>query len=511
MNPFQRTVTALALLVACGSAMLGQAADNVWSTEYLNSRKSDWDQLVGATIRLEGRVSLAGGGQLKLSKCDISFRANDSLLRSVQGKKSVEIVGRMKKENSKYLFDIDKLQVLPTDIEQYESRTARMRIPKASEWYELGDWAAERSRFYEDADLARKARSAYDHGITAEWRALDADDADGRFRLAAKITQYMLPESRKMELIHEGDRILVAAALKAKSPDKETWSKLFAKLAEDLPDSTRPLPVFPEELRVRYEREPLSVYRDSPDEVRRQLHRVLYVSTVLKVILDEAAKDGSNGDVIAERLEQQVPEAKQLADQYRQRKLLWRLDQAVTATRPEIEQLAADFQARQQPDQAQQALKQWLQAQEPRLRKDGPLGLMQLADDYLSLIKDERKAVTLLAEANKLDPKFGEVVEKLKLLGYGNVGGTWIKTANTTTPPTPVEATMPGTVAVGVTGDAARRAMGGRPGSLARVLTKKGADEVWSYGQPGTSRVIIRLESERLTPELRVTEIRNER
>ncbi len=511
MKLLQRVVMVLVHFICFGSAMCAFAADNVWSTEFLNSRKSEWDQLAGATIRVEGRVSLVGGGQLKLAKCDLLFRANESLLRSVQGKKAVEIAGRLKKENGKYQFDVDRLQILPSDIEQYESKTARLRNAKASEWYELGDWAAERSRFYDDAELARKARSAYDHGITAEWRALDSDDAEGRFRLADKVTQYMLPDSRKMELTHEGDRILVATTLKAKSPDKDVWEKLFAKLAEDLPDSTKPLPVFPEELRVRYEREPLAVYRDAPDEVRQQLHRILYVSTALKVILDEAAKDGSNGDVIADRLEHQVPEARQLADQYRQRKLLWRLNQAATATRPEIEQLASDFRARQQPDQAQQALTQWLQAQEPRLRKDGQVGLMQLADDYLTLVKDERKAVTLLAEANKLDPKFSDVIEKLKFLGYSNVGGTWIKTGNVAAPATPVEATMPETVAIGINGAAARRAMGGRPGSLARVLTKKGADEIWSYGQPGTSRVIIRLEAERLAPELRVTEIRNER
>lgn len=511
MKLFQYVVMVLVHFICVGFATGAVAADNVWSTEFLNSRKSEWDQLAGATIRVEGRVSLVGGGQLKLAKCDIHFRANESLLRSVQGKKSVEIVGRLKKESSKYYFDIDRLQIVPSDIEQYESKTARLRNAKASEWYELGDWAAERSGFYEDADLARKARSAYDHGITAEWRALDSDDAEGRFRLAGKVTQYMLPESRKMELTHEGDRILIAMTLKAKSPEKDVWEKLFAKLAEDLPDSTKPLPVFPEELRVRYEREPLAVYRDAPDEVRRQLHRILYVSTLLKVILDEAAKDGSNGDVVADRLERRIPEARQLADQYRQRKLLWRLDQATTATRPEIEQLAADFRARQQPDQAHLALTQWLQAQEPRLRKDGQVGLMQLADDYLNLVKDERKAVTLLAEANKLDPNFPEVLAKLKSLGYSNVGGTWIKTGNAATPAAPVEAVIPEPVAVGMTGAAARRAMGGRPGSLARVLTKKGADEIWSYGQPGTSRVIIRLESERLVPELKVTEIRNER
>lgn len=498
----------MALLLWSAGAVM--AAENAWSVEYFNSRKSEWDQLLGASMRLEGRVSLVGGGQLRLAKCEVVCRAADSVLRPIQGKKSVEIVGRLKKENGKYSLEIDRVQAVPTDLEQYESRAAKLKNPKAPDWYELGDWAAERGRFYEDGKLLEKAQSSYNHAINAELRAMDADNAEGRFQLAGKISQYMLPDARRMELMHEGDRILWAAAIKTKPIDKAALTKLAARIAEDLPGSTKPLASIPKDLKSRYEQEPLAVYRDSADDVRQQLHRIFYTTVLLKAILEDAEKDGRNGDQIALALEQQVPEAKPMADYYRNLKLNYRMERATTATRPEIEQLAADLRATQQLEPARVVLTKWLQVQEPRLRRDGPLGLLQLAEDYLSLLQDERKAVTILAEANKIDPAFSDVSDKLKSLGYSQVGGSWIKAGQqATNPAVPMDPAMTGNVAVGMNATEARNIMRGPPESLSRILTRKGVEEIWSYGPAGTSRIIIRLERASLSPEMRVVEVRN--
>jgi hypothetical protein len=501
----------LMLLTGLVAALPARAAENVWSTDYFNSRKSDWEQFVGAVVRIEGRVSLAGGGQFRLVKCDLPIHASDTMIRSLQAKKSVEITGRFKRDNGKLVFEADRIQNLPTDLEQYNSRTAKLRNDDAADWYEVGDWASERSRFYDDADLAKKARTAYEHGLMAESRNLKADDAGGRFQLATKVAGYKLPEALRMELMHEGDRILWHAALKARPFDRDSWAKLIKKLAEDLPGSTQPLKAIPEELAGRYEREPLAVYHDSPDDVRKQLHRILYTNVLIKVIGEDAAPDGRNGDAIAARLEAEAPEFPQLAKQYRDQKMTWRIGQAATATRPEIEQLAADLRTRQQPDQARLVLTKWLRAREPRLRQDGAVGYLQLADEYLLLLQDERNAVAVLAEAHKLDPAFADVTEKLQSLGYADVGGTWVKSLQPKVP-NPVEmpdAVIPGTFAIGMNAATARNVMGS--GVTGRVLTKRGVSEVWSFGAPGTSRVIIRLEGTNLSPELRVTDIRSER
>lgn len=508
----QRLLTALVVTAGLCFATITTAAENVWSVEAFNNRKADWDQLAGATIHIEGRVSLVGGGQLRLLKCEVPFHASGPLFKVEHGGKAVEISGRLKKDNGKLIFFAESIKIVPTDMQYYESRFARLRNPKATDWYELGDWASERSLFYEDAELNKKALSAYDRGITVEWRAMDPQDADARFELAKKVADYKLSDARRMELIHEGDRILWQQALKAAPLDENAWTTLSTRLAKDLPGSTEPLKDLPDELRDQYEREPLVVYRESTDDVRRVLHRIFYVTVQLKRIVDDAAKNGSNGDAIADRLARHVPEARPLVENYRQLKLNWRLEQASQATRPEVEQLAAEFRKYQKPEKARLAVTRWLQARESTLRQDGPVGLLQLADEYLSLLQDERKAVVILAEAHKIDPGFADVTDKLKSLGYVNAGGTWIpsKPDSPLNNPLAVESN-PGTIEVGMNGAAVRNAMGGRPGSLGRVLTRHGVSEVWSYGQPGSSRLIIRLEGTALTPDLRVIDIKNER
>ncbi len=487
------------------------AAESVWSVETLNSRKAEWDQLIGPTIRLEGRISLHGKGQLRLAKCELVFHASEAQLRALNGKRTVELVGKLKKDDGKVSFEIAQIQVVPTDVEQFESRTVKLRNPRSTEWYELGDWAAGRGRFYGDDELTKKALTAYANGVKIEWRALPADDGEARIRLAQKSHEYKLPDEQRMEILHEGYWQLWQSALKAKPPEPAVWSQLATRLASDLPGSTPPLPQFPADLKQRYEQQALTLYRESPEATRRQLHRLFYAAVVLKPIVLEAATDGRDGSEIAARIEQAVPEEHALAEKYREKKLAWRLERAGTATRQEVEQLANDYRSRQQPVVARQALQAWLLARESRLREDGSTGLLQLAEDYLALLRDETKAAALLKEAHKLDPAFEEVARKLESLGYKLDRGVWTKdVAGKPAGDTPKsETTSSGGIAVGMTASALKARM--PPDSISRAITRSGLIEVWCYGIRGNSRLIVHLERTGPTGEAKVIEFGNEK
>jgi len=505
-----RSIVVLPALLAIAPTTL--AAENVWSVEYLNSRKAEWEQLVGPTIRIEGRITLHGKGQLRLAKCELVFHVTDAQLRPLNGKRTVELAGKLKKDDGKLSFEVAQIQVVPTDVEQFESRTVKLRNPRPGEWYELGDWAAGRGRYYDDAELTKKALTAYANGVKIEWRALTADDGEARIRLAHKVQEYRLPDDQRMEILHEGYWLLWQTALKAKQPDPAVWSQLATRLADDLPGSTQPLPQFPAALKQRYEREALTLYRESPEATRRQLHRLFYAAIVLKPIVLEAAADGRDGDLVADRIERAVPEEQAFAEKYREAKLAWRLARAATATRQEVEQLASDYRSRQLPVPARQALQTWLLAREGRLREDGSTGLMQLADDYLALLRDETKAASLLKEAYKLDPAFEDVARKLESLGYKFDRGAWTREVAAKPAgdlPKP-EATPSGGIAVGMKASALRTLMG-RPGSTGRAITGTGLIEVWSYGTPGTTRLIVHLERTGPSGDAKVIEFGNER
>jgi len=503
----------LIVVLSCLVLMVESAwtADNAWSVPYFNSRKSEWDQLIGATISLEGRVSLAGGGQLRLMKFELPIHGPEAQIRTLQARRSVEVVGRLKRDNGKLIFDAVRIQTIPSDLEQFSSRTTRFRNATAAEWTEVADWARERSTFYEDDDLLKKAQAAYEQAVNAEWKTLAADDAEGRLKLARKAAGYQVSIARQQELKHEACRILWTSLSRQKESTAADWSSLAERLRKELSGSEERLATYPAELAAQYEREPLHVYFEAREEVRRQLHRIFYLTVLLQAIEREADADGRNGDAIAARLEAEVPELAARAEQYRDRKLKWRLDHAETATRPEIEQLVVDAQAVKKPEVARAALSRWFQAREPRLREDGAVGRLQLADEYLTLQKDERKAVQLLVEAHKLDPSFAEVLERLRLLGYAYVGGTWTRSAQ---PPAVTEEPHfqnPSALQVGMTASAARNAMGGNPANRARVLTKGKVTEIWTFGARGSTRLVLRLEGDRLATELKVVDIQNER
>ncbi|MEK6258684.1 MAG: hypothetical protein AABP62_08690 [Planctomycetota bacterium] len=487
------------------------AAESVWSVEYVNSRKAEWEQLIGPTIRIEGRISSHGKGQLRLAKCELVFHATEAQLRQLSGKRTVELVGKLQKDDGKVSFEISQILVVPSDVEQFESRSIKLRNPRPADWYELGDWAAGRGRFYDDAEVTKKALTAYANGVKIEWRALPANDGEARIHLARKAQEYKLPDDQRMEILHEGYRVLWQTALKTEKPDPEIWTKLATRLATDLPGSTESLPQFPAELKQRYEKETLTLYREAPEPIRKQLHRLFHASVLLKSIESEAAADGRDGNVIADRIERAVPEEPALAEKYRDAQLAWRLKRAASATRQEIEQLASDYRSRQQPVLARQALQTWLQAREGRLREDGSLGLMQLADDHLALLKDENKAASFLKEAYKLDPTLAEVSRRLESLGYTLDRGAWTKeVAGKPAGDSPKpETTSTGDIVVGMTASALRTRM--RPNSIGRAFTSTGLIEVWSYGTPGTSRLIVHLERTGPTGEAKVVEFGNER
>ena len=472
------------------------AADNVWSVEFLNSRKAEWEQLVGPAVRVEGRVALHGKGNLRLAKCELNFRVTESQLRLLNNKKTIEISGRFKREEGKVWFEVAQIQAIPSDLEQFESRSSKLRNPRPAEWYELGDWAVERSRFYDDAELAKRGAAAYAQGLKAEWRLLPADDGEARLKLAVQAKEYKFPDDQRMELLHEGYRQLWLAASKVEQPTAESWRQLAARLAKDLPGCTEALPEYPAELKKRYDSEPLTVYRESPPETRRQLHRMFYAAIVLKPILSEAATDGRDGHLIAERIEQTIPEEQTLAEKSRAARLAWRLARVASITRQEAEQLASDYRTRQQPADATLALQTWLKSREPRMREDGSHSLLEHAEEYLELLKDEDKAASLLKEAYKLDPKFEDVTRRLSSLGYKLDRGAWTKNGGST-PPTnrPVsETTAPGGVSIGMTASALRANMGARPDSISRAITKSGVIEIWNYGDIGSARLTFHLE-----------------
>ena len=499
----------VAVVIAHGWGNTLLAAENVWSVQKLNDNKP-WDKFVDSpiAIHVEGRIGSFGGGQLRLSRCDAKFIVDNAKLRSISPKATIELKGRFRKEAGKLEFIVDDLKVVQGYAEQFESRMSKLTRATANEWRELGEWIDRISRFYGDEELTKKANLAFAKSVEVEYESLKPTDAEGRFSLAQKIIDWKLPERRHRELIHEGLRIQWQVLQKAEPANPAAWGKFASILTEKLTGTTEPLAKIPANLQEVYEQDPVATYRKANDDLRAQLHRLFFVAVTRKRLLYGAKSDGRNGDAIADEIEQQIPEELLQAQRQRELQLIYRVAHVATAPRSEVENLSAALRDRGKLDQAQQVLIEWIKSHELRLKGDGVVGLLQLADEYLGLLGNESVAVEYLRDAYRLDPTYDEVKTKLTSLGYQWQNSRWQKA----TPGKPLNVVpgpqSPAGIQFGMTATDLRTMMGG-PDTLTRAITSRGITEVWSYGPIGGSRLVVRLEQKGRDADPKVTAVAN--
>ncbi len=483
-----RVVAAAVLL--CSTILHAADDDQPVSVASLVADKAKWPDRIDQPIRVEGRVSTVTKHQFRFVNCELTFHVTEDQSRTVGKSANIEVAGRFRKdkETGKPIVIVERVKIAPTDTEQFDLREAKQKSTRPEDWLALANWAEQRGEFYRDNDLKLRARRATTKAIELEHAALPADDLPAREKLLARLSDRQLEPALQAELKQE---IMHIRWQNAQS-DSKKLPEFIAWLAKDKPASLEPLKSFPTELAKDYESHPLRTYRDADEKQREQFPRLLMIQAELARILPQAKPDGSNAPMIADLLKAKVPERADLIARQTEAGFQYRLKSVPTASRQDAIQLADELKTRDRSDDAKTLLKTWLTAQEPRLRKDGPIGLMQLAEDYLRLLSDEPTAVKLLADAHQVDPSFEDVGERLKQLGYQLDGGQWIKAGGEKKPAmTPDKAHSQ--LAMGMTSSEVLSLLG-TPNAKSRVITGDAVYEVWAFGRRGTSRLLIHLQ-----------------
>jgi hypothetical protein len=495
---WRRAIRLLSAVVVALTVNHVAAAETAWSIEKLNAAQANWSQLVGTPLRVEGRVSSQIKGQIRFQKCDLTFRLDPDQERKLLGLKNLEVVGRLQRDGNKFTFEVTDFKSLPTDREQFHSREAALRNPSPGELYELGNWAAQRGTFYDDKELIDLGKACEQRGLNLELRELAHDKVEDRFRLAEKAAELQLPRSMIDEIRHEACRDWLKRAMKSTPSDDAELAALEAKVKRLFPDALKPLKAWPTDLARDYGNDPQETYRRADSNQRQVLNRLLGADVQWQRILRIAAEDGSNGAEIADRIDEQIPERHAVAEQFRDRALRFRFKGIDAAPRSAALELAAAFRSRQQADLAHETLKKWLIAKERRQRPQEAPQFVELADDYLLLVRDEPKAVALLTEAHRLEPQSADVLQRFASLGYEHDGVRWKKT---TADSDPMPHASPSTAGeahtlleVGMSGAELERILG-KPTVTTVMRTAAGFDEVRVYGRVGEgSRIIVQLQ-----------------
>lgn len=464
------------------------------SVESLVAEKAQWAShaSAGTSMTIEGRLSSLAGPQMRFRNCDLRFQSSDGkpLVRPTRNTENVVVFGRFASISGKPVFLIEKLNASLSDLDSFRGRTRELRDGKPADWYELGRWAAARGRFYDDKELDVKSREAYLEAIQRERKALPPDAVEPLVALSKKAVELGLPDALRMEFVHDAWRRRWDAARKEDSKSLRSFAE---SLSAELPGAREPLNPHAPELATAYLRNPQGVYRDANEATRFRLHRVFFIEVLRKAIVSDAQPDGSNGYQIAAELDERIPEDHADAEAFREKELALRVKRVENSTRQEVVELSRELEARNQPQRARQVVETWLKTRAERLRKDGPTGLMQAADEYETLLKDRETAVKFLMEAYEQDSS--EVTAKrLYQRGYQLKNGRWFSKAEAETiPEDPVQiALRQGRVVAGMTGEQVRKALGA-PEAVARAASAGEVNEVWSYSNVGKQNLLVHL------------------
>jgi hypothetical protein len=244
----------------------------------------------------------------------------------------------------------------------------------------------------------------------------------------------------------------------------------------------------------KYLAEPLETYASADASERRKIHRLLYADLIMRAIVARLEDDASNGFEIADQIDRVIPEQHSRAEEYRDRALKSRAAEIDKLTRAQVIELAEEYRSRQKPKQADQVLESWLTKRLRALDPDDTEGLLDVTNDYRRLLRQEALADRLLIEAWKRNPKVGDIIERLKELGYRLFEGSWLSAAEFSDRPEGhlEQAIRQGRIETGMTAGNVRRALG-EPLSKARAATAGQVAEIWTYGLSDASRLVVRL------------------
>jgi hypothetical protein len=491
---------AIACLVVAGFSVMelrvAQAqSGRAESIEEFMSRESRWPELVDADFRLEGRVRLVAPKELRFKGCNLEFRLRPGLPALPRDTAVVEVEGSLIREGGVLLFDVTHARKRDDDLAVLSSKQVRIDSSDPAAWFELADWAGGRGAFYQDKELLAKAASFRETALMMEYRRLKANDIDGLLALADRSKQLKVSDSFIWRFIHEACRLELSHLRRDPKADD---ASLTNRIRTQLPGATDPLAAEDLPLREKYNASPEQVYIDADETLRKKLHRILYLDVLLAHIERDAKRDGSNGESIADRIQQQLPELTELASSYRQKELAYLTSRVTRLSREQMLELSKRYTGLKRPDDAHRITAEWLKSQEPTRRSEGPTALMSLADDYRLLLDDQKTSVALAEEAWRSDPELAEPKAWLEARGLVLHDGRWIS-ADAVPAPTedPFEAAIrEGRVERGMQAEQVRQALGAAPTSILRTASREKISELWVYRSAGLVITLARAGSQ---------------
>ncbi len=486
---YQLVAIPILLLLFSSGAFAASLSVKEWIAQ-----KGDWKEFTKSekVIKIEGRVSTISKDQLRLQKCRLTFRSESGrpFKRPQRKYFNVHVTGYLKIHKGSLEFMVTRMFTAPTDIGEFEIRSKKITKADPNQWNQLADWAENRADFYTDDQLEQQALGARLKGIMIQRSLLKVGDFEGLEQLAVKLIELKLDVRLQKEYQHSAYRYRWDVT---KKKDEKVQKEFLEKLKENFPGCETPLDKPDEKLQSRYLASPHETYHASDDITRIKLHRLFYREVQFPILTKNADENPREGYLIAEKIDQLIPEEKAFAEQLREKELTYRIKHISTANRKQLSSLKQKLIDRKQLQQAELIENSWLAAREGELRKEGPTGLVRAARLYLEIKKDKQTGTQLLLEAFKKNNKTQGVAEELTKLGYHYHQKKWLTAAEYKNRKIdPIQQAMQnGNIIVGMTREQVLKTL--TPVSKFRMVSANGVTEIWVFGEPHETRITAHL------------------
>jgi len=461
-------------------------------------------KFAGRDVRVIGRKSLASTREIGLLHCDVRFKSKRLMEKLSRDVANVQIDGRVVREGKRFVVYISAVKSLPSDAEDFQLRKRNLNEKSLEGWYELGEWATGQGTFYQDDKLSTLGREAHAQGIAIERAAARGNDAVRLKKLAAKAEKYGLSTALQENLLFEA---FVLMRDRAKSvADLEV---AISEAATELPGSEIPLPQPQPKLRKRYQANPRTAYDGASATQRTLLHRILMSDLILARLQDQLDKNFENGFQIADLIDREIPEFRDLAQEYRAQSLKARTEQVATLSRADILDLQKHYDDAQQPDKGREVVEAWLEHRRNRLDEQDTEGLLNLSEEYVTMLNRPERATDLLLTAAERNPGNKRIEAKLGRLGYQLQNGRWRapRGGDEKDDSDIARAMRKGRPLVNMTATQLRKTMASEPTKILRIASQGQVDEFWLYGESTSSQLAVRLSRREGSPEAKVIAI----
>lgn len=466
--------------------------------------KDRWDRLVGRPMRLEGRYTAFSPTEIRFKNCDLRFVLAREFRRPQGESPNIEVAGQLVRKTGGLEFRVTELRPRESDKQLLKLKRALLDNANSEAVFELAEWARHRAEFYDDDELLQEADRLNREGLAIASDHLRPDDEDGLRDLAKKAREVGVDEGYALRYLHRANRL---AWEQAQSAEKKNYRDVLRRIGRELPGASQPLPIDRLAIRDDYRAAPLAVYRVADSATRRLLDRAFYLEVALADILLSAEENGKNGYEIADRIEQALPELAGLAEEFRQRELTYLTERVGRLSRAQMLSLSERYEDRGDADQARAIVGDWLRVQEMQAAQSGPTELMDLGDEYVNLLGDERSAARLYQLAYEKNPQLKTARDWLTAHGYELTGEQWSNPGEhgASGDESPMdEAIQEGRVQVGMTGQQVLRTLGTQPSSTIRIASSGEISELWVFRDSG---ITVRLERSQTNSQARVVDI----